>query len=95
MKIYLIIGNSGEQSDHAEWNVAAYTTPEMAEEHVKRIEEMMKVETKDRRELRKVEEKLKESLDPKAYLSYTGAEYGILEIEVFRHLDEFLEEEKS
>ena len=92
MNIYVIMGNTGEYSDHTTWFVAAYTTKEMAELHVQRLEEIMK--NTDHLSIIKKNRKIKKAieLDPMCKIDYTGTWYKVKEVKLYSHLDEFLEE---
>jgi len=84
--IFIVRGDNGESySDHDDWDVAAYTTREMAELHAELANEFIK----------------SKKLGPyeQARNPYDGGNtvmlnysYGVFEIPLVRHVDEFLEE---
>ena len=88
--IYLLVGSTGEYSDHTEWVVAAYTTQEQADYHMIRlVEEFRGSEGWDYEK----RQDYKTVLDPKPYIMLcTGAEYRVDRVPLVRHFDEFLEE---
>jgi hypothetical protein len=89
MNIFILMGETGEYSDHTTWFVAAYTTREMAELHQKQLMDIVKdVHFEDRNE---IINKAKE-LDPICHIDYTGVSYDIYEEKLCRHIDEFLEQ---
>jgi uncharacterized membrane protein YebE (DUF533 family) len=94
--VHLVVGSTGEYSDHSQWNVAAYTTREQAEEHVRRLNEMVAATKADGGMdwdgRGAVAERVRKTLDPDCDIDYTGVEYEIQEVPLARHLDEWLEE---
>ena len=96
-KIFLVIGATGEYSDHTQWNVAAYPNLEEAELHVERANEFLQTHrliTKggivdwDARDCAPPN-----PFDPKMVVDCTGAKYAVQEVAFFAHPDEFLERE--
>lgn len=95
---HLVLGSTGEYSDHTKWVVAAYETAEGAEQHAKLANAFV------RQEPRRGEDgdfigdydhrlELEESnpYDPDCRINYTGTEYVVVKIPLVRHVDEFLE----
>jgi hypothetical protein len=84
VKIYVVMGSTGEYSDHEEWPVKAFTTRVAAEELV------LNASNFAREALRKVNgatwfwEKMcgLNPYDPEMKLDYTGTYYGILELDL-------------
>lgn len=91
MKIYIVMGFTGEYSDAAEWRVVAYTTKEQAEIHIQRINAIIKEYTKRDYNTQNILQNriIEEGLDSNCRVDYTGVSYNIEEIELFRHFDEF------
>jgi hypothetical protein len=92
---YLVVGSTGEYSDHSQWNVAAYTTRGQAEEHCRQLEELVaetraEVSTWEGRD--QVREQVRKRLDPACAIDYNGAVYVVEEVPLVVHLDEWLEE---
>jgi hypothetical protein len=92
--IYLVLGTTGEYSDHTEWNVAAYTEKTAAEEHARLLNEWVKGTDVFDFDARK-DKAQKCPYDPMCEIDYTGTEYVVMEISLFRHVDEFMESEAS
>jgi hypothetical protein len=94
--VHVVVGTTGDFSDHTRWNVAAYTEKEMAELHAARANDWL-------REHRSHEDQVSSSAYPArakdgnpfdALMSMdviTGANYAVEDVKIFVHLDEFLE----
>jgi hypothetical protein len=90
--VFVVVGSTGEYSDHMEWNIAAYITKEEAEQHRDLANEFAKGKEKlDWRE----QEKLKNPYDPDMKIDYTGTRYYVNEVKLFVHVDEFLAQEPN
>ena len=92
-KVFLVMASEGSHSDRSEWNVAAYSTLEQAEDHVRRASEY----TKSAAEMDDWEERrdylMQSIFDPliESYNCSAYAVYWVLEVPFVRHVDEFLE----
>lgn len=91
--VYVIEGKWCEWSDHMEWHVASYTTKEQADKHLKRLKENLKMarNRKAKKEERNAAMDRVKELDPNAPHDVDEDTYAVIEIPLFRHLDEFLE----
>jgi cytochrome c len=83
-KIYLVVGETGEYSDHTQWNVAAYVDKEAAEQHKRLAQDFL--ETAD-----SPYADIKSPYDNYKYLWSKGTKYYVEEIAVVRHVDEYQE----
>lgn len=85
MKIYVVIGVTGEYSDRTEWLVVAYKTKSLAKEHVIKATEFarkweVQVESEDKFSYQ-IWKKEENPLDPIApYMDYTGISYYYEEV---------------
>jgi hypothetical protein len=85
MKIYVVIGTTGEYSDRSEWLVSAYYSEDDAKQHVLRADEYAKTimssmahnSYDERMEARK-----NNPLDPSFDMDYTGTNYAYQELEL-------------
>jgi hypothetical protein len=92
MKIYLLAGCTGEQADYEEWIVAAYTTMEQAAAHKFKAEQAALSAMGQGLTRWQLEDKVRaEGWDPFMHMDFNGTCYLIQEVEVFRHIDEYLE----
>lgn len=94
-RIYLLVGDTGEYSDHTQWNVAAYTTREQAELHRQRLLEVIKPPQGSSRpaywaHMAEVLDKVRAELDPACH-DDGDLNYTVVELRLHAHLDEFLE----
>lgn len=100
-KVYIIVGTTGEYSDHTQWNVATYIDKDQAQIHLERLNEQIKSLKLDREsnnrpkrsysDRKQERTKIERTLDPNITVDYTGVSYGIEEVELFQHFDEFQE----
>jgi hypothetical protein len=79
VKIYVVMGSTGEYSDHSTWTVCAYQDKQRAEEHADLA--MM--------EARKIREhddyfnsEDKNIYDPKMQMQYTGTDYYTIDVDL-------------
>lgn len=88
MNIYVVIGSTGEYSDHNEWMVKAFKTEEAAQTHVKTLDDKtLELGVRydadhpeyDQRE--KAQEIMK-VLDPNFSCDYTGTRYEYCMVEL-------------
>lgn len=77
MKIFIVVGSTGEYSDYSEWNVLGFVDKLKADEMIKKLNNIIDT-TVGRGE---IERRLKE-IDPVAFIDYTGISYRIDELEV-------------
>ena len=81
MQIHIVIGSTGEYSDHQEWPVKAYYSQERAQEHVtnatRKAGELV-VMHKNRWDIPKGANEY----DPDMQVDYTGVNYYIWELEL-------------
>lgn len=86
---YVVWGTTGEYSDRSEWQVAAYTNKGQAEAHAAKLNELVAPikDTYWSGEGRR----FKTEYDPKFSMDYTGTKYGVVELPLCCHVDEFLE----
>lgn len=92
MTIYLVTGETGEYSDRCNWIVASYTTEEQAKLHVELATEAAKEaveKAKYRWHVKSTPYDLHISID------YNGVKYECVEVEVYRHVDEWMEDLKG
>lgn len=86
-RIYVVMASQGDYSDRSEWTVTAYMEKEMAEEHVRLGElECEKYNNMTWDEQMQTGPNL---YDPEA--NYVAEGFWVVEVPLFRHLDEFLE----
>ena len=89
-EVYIVIGASGEHSDHREWPVAAYTDKSKAEAHVEKASEAYRVVAQKFPDynyaMYEDERKALNPYDPEMLCGYTGANYYIWEIEIREEL---------
>jgi hypothetical protein len=104
-RVYVVQGQTGSHDDYREWPVAAYLHLETAEQHCELANGVTaptvrwNLDWGDRQAFIEDTRPLREQLnqhgspyDPKVYVDpYTGTEYVVVEIPLFRHVDEFLE----
>lgn len=97
MKIYIVVGYTGEFSDRTEWNVAAYTSRDKAEAHAKGATQYLvpangafgmpsakfgvKASYNQRDHLQSV-------WDPNCRMNYTGTDYYVNEVELREEVPE-------
>lgn len=74
--IYLVVGDTGEYSDHTQWNVCYYTNRKDAEEHARKAN----VRAKELRPDRWKPGRGANQYDPNMRLDYTGTSYGVEEV---------------
>ena len=84
MKIYVVMGTTGEYSDRTEWGIVAYTDEKKAQEHVdnatRRSNELYA--TVGRYEYRDI--RGQNEFDPDGYNDYTGNSYYLLELDLIQ-----------
>jgi hypothetical protein len=92
MNIYLLVGFTGEYTDYEEWIVTSYTTMEQAKAHKFRAEQVALSVMGLGYTRWQLEDKARaEGWDPFMRMDFNGTYYFIKEVEVFRHVDEYLE----
>lgn len=89
-KIYLVIGSTGEYSDHTQWTVCAYGDQVQAELHAAALRKAVDGlnghwEPEERARI----EAIRRTLDGGCNVDCTGAFYGVEEVDLWRHFDEF------
>ncbi len=97
--IWLVVGDTGEYSDHTTWNVAAYPEKEVAEQHAKLANEWLKEKNIHKDDgggdWEARDEVNKEHLNPYdqsgVALNYNGGRYFVEEVSVFLHVDDYRE----
>jgi hypothetical protein len=78
--VWIVVGETGEYSDYSEWNVAAFTTEELAGDFRNLCQgEADKVNGKDC----KLRDGFKSAYDTQYYCNYTGTTYRVEMVEVF------------
>lgn len=86
--VYVVIGWTGEYSDYTQWEVAAYTDKDAAEAHAgaagRAVAGSGQMEYEE-------QEALTNPYDPNMKMYYTGTEYRVVAVPLFRHPDEYLE----
>ncbi len=97
-KIFVIQGSTGQYSDWTCWHVAAYTTREQANLHCERLSAAMVPAPphtlgsyQEHKERKAQQDAIRATLDPHCDIDYNGAEYEVVELVLYCHLDEFLE----
>lgn len=78
--IYVVYGETGEYSDHTEWNVAAYTREEDAKEHARMATEWYQESRAF--ELRYSERATTNPHDPHMRIDYTGTSWAYYPVEL-------------
>jgi len=78
MKIYLIVGATGEYSSHMEWPVVAYDDEAVARDHVDRAK--ARADQIQAGKERYETPKEANEWDPKMSMDYTGTDYCLHEI---------------
>ncbi len=85
-KVYIVMGDTGEWSDHREWPVVAYLDEQKATDRVTALDTWL-VENKVSRNHSDVlpyeeRDRLKNPLDPNFQADYTGTRYSAMEVEL-------------
>jgi len=78
--VFLVVGATGQYSDHTEWNVAAYPTEDQANAH-RDAAQIVADSHKD--QARNYKFDLKNPHDPQYAIDYTGTSYRVEMVEVF------------
>lgn len=94
-KVYLVVGSTGEYSDHTQWTVCAYGDAEQAELHVAALRKAVEglkghwrhEDEEDEGEVKA--EAIRRTLDPSCDVDCTGVFYEVHEVDLWRHFDEF------
>jgi hypothetical protein len=85
VKIYVVMGSTGEYSDHHNWLVCAYRTKEDAEQHeIEATKRAHGFKREDRYEP-DFKDRLKAAMgeyDPECQMDYTGTDYCTIEVEL-------------
>ncbi len=81
MKIYVVIGYTGEYSDRTEWLVKAFNSEDAAKEHVLSATKRAK-EIEATREDRYRSPKAANEFDPLMQMDYTGTYYNYESVEL-------------
>lgn len=84
MQIYLIVGESGEYSDTTNWYVKAFIDKRKAQRWLKNCEKDAKKWEEDRKNDYISPEHGWSKYDPEMYMSYTGAQYNIVEVDLIQ-----------
>jgi len=88
IKIYVVVGDTGEYSDHHQWLVCAYMSEELAQARVIELETLMKTlgavadAEWEERELAMDKMRKHEHGDQFFNIDYTGTTYSYIEIEL-------------
>lgn len=85
MKIYVVIGTTGEYSDRNEWVVCAYTDEDKAKTHIIKAEEFARVKFLERSSAEDWQAwctSLRTPLDPQMDMFYTGTSYYYVETDI-------------
>lgn len=86
--VYVVLGNTGEYSDHRTWLVKAFTTEEAAKEHVRKALEWARSVGVSRREWCAISWEKRDAIrksnpfDPNMEWDYTGTDYTYTEVEL-------------
>ena len=94
MRVYIVVGHTGEYEDRCEWNAFAFTSLEKAESKMKQGNELL---NKMRDEINlergcagflpnmytdKIEEHMRDNFDKACSIDYTGSYYTVEELDV-------------
>lgn len=88
--IYLVVGDTGELSDHTQWFVAAYTEKEQAEQHAQLANQAVKG-IEDLEWNAQDQARANNHYDRGCKVYYTGTKYRVQAVPLVRHVDEYLE----
>jgi hypothetical protein len=84
--VYVVMGSAGEYSDHNEWPVRAFLSEQRAADLVvkasARAREVFAIHDCDEFYSHREDEKFQNKYDPDMELSYTGANYNVMEAEL-------------
>ena len=87
--VWIVVGETGEYSDYSEWNVAGFTSEEIAERFKDLCQnEADKVNGKDY----KIRNGFRHAYDSQFYCDYTGTLYRVEMVEVFDALPQNISE---
>lgn len=81
-RIYLVVGETGEYSEHRQWNVATYAEKEAAEQHKRLAQEYLKTANSPYAII-------KSPYDNYEYLHNKCTKYYVEEVDLIRHVDEY------
>ena len=83
MKIWMVMGTTGEYEDCITWRVAAYTTPKVAKYHMEQAQkEVDKYDIDNMTSSQMYDLKKKNPYDPRMVVDYTGVSYYIEDFEL-------------
>lgn len=88
---YVVMGSTGEYSDHTEWAVAVYLEKEEAERHAELAnKDVAGAESWTWSQRRGYTGKNPYDVD--CDIDYTGTRYAVVEVPLVGHVDEYIEE---
>lgn len=94
-KLYVVWGETGKHSDYKEWSVCAYTEKEMAGLHAGRCNEWLKTNGMHANGRDTSTPDIGPYANPydlgAVYDRYYGSNYQVKELDLYLHLDQFLE----
>jgi hypothetical protein len=83
MTIYIVVGSTGEYEFHTRWNVKAFVNEQKALELNQKLNALVEGSGKlHPPESEPLAEAIRNSLDPKCSIDYTGTEYNIEVLEL-------------
>lgn len=85
MKIYLVMGETGQHEDRHEWTVAAYKKKETAERHAELAQQFL-IDTNAKENGGFGWKKIATPYDPQANCDYTGTTYGVVEVDLLEKI---------
>lgn len=80
MDIHLVVGETGEYSDHTEWFVAAYPNKTVAEEHAKLATEHVE----------RVKNGCENPYDKSCEVDYSGTSYYVATVPLIKNVGDYL-----
>lgn len=81
-KVYIVMGSTGEYSDHQEWLVAAYFDKEKGKEHVEKAGARAREIERQRESRYSIPQGINE-YDPYMLMYYTGTFYNLAEVDLY------------
>ena len=85
MKIYVVIGDTGEHSDRTEWLTQAFKTEEAAKDKILQLSVLLQKQPQTHKldyDSRKETIKLMKEFDPNFELEYGGTSWRVEEVEL-------------
>lgn len=90
MKLYVVQGSSREYSDGWSWLIAAYTNEEAANQHCELANQYLKIRPKPYQDRQAFNKWVNDNPYDKSRNEDVN-DYEVLEVDLFRHVDEYQE----